>query len=294
MRISTAHQFDSYLGSIRTAQDAYLKVQRQIASGKKYDAGHEDPLSTRLTMNSRSLKARFEQFDKNLRGAKDYAGNGEIALTEMGDLLNQANVLAIQGASSSIDTNTAQSLANQVSDLQAKLVRLGNTQGSQGQYIFAGQKSDTKPFSVSGTTVTFAGDTNSIRAEVRTSEYMEINDPGVSSVVTDIYDKLETLKTNLQSQNVIALSDQSLKDIKLLKDQVTGLRAVVGSRMQTTVSLNSENTRRIDEFTKEISDHEEVDLAEAFVRYSQTETAYTAAMQVASKGMQLSLMDFLR
>jgi len=294
MRISTAFQFDNYLGSIRTAQESYLKVQRQIATGKKYDAGHEDPLSTRLTMSSRTLKSRFEQFDKNLRGVKDYAGNGEIALTEMGDLLNQANVLAIQGASSTIDTNTAQSLANQVSDLQAKLIRLGNTQGSQGQYIFAGQKSDIKPFSVTGTTVTFAGDTNSIRAEVRSGEYMEINDPGVSSVVTDIYDKLETLKSNLQSQNVIAISDQSLKDLKLMKDQVTGLRAVIGSRMQTTETLTNDNTRRIDEFTKEISDHEDVDLAEAFVRYSQTETAYTAAMQVASKGMQLSLMDFLR
>jgi flagellar hook-associated protein 3 FlgL len=121
-----------------------------------------------------------------------------------------------------------------------------------------------------------------------------MNDPGVSTVVTDIYDKLETLKSNLQSQNVIAISDQSLKDLKLMKDQVTGLRAVMGSRMQTIESLGNENTRRIDEFTQEISDHEDVDLAEAFVRYSQTETAYTAAMQVASKGMQLSLMDFLR
>ncbi len=294
MRISTAFQFDNYLGSIRTAQEAYLKVQRQISTGKKYDAGHEDPLSTRLTINSRHLKARFEQFDKNLRGAKDYMGNGESALTEVGDLLNQANVLAIQGASSSIDTNTAQSLANQISDLQDKLVRLGNTQGSQGQYVFAGQKSDTKPFSVSGGVLTFAGDTNSIRAEVRSAEYMEINDPGVSTVVTDIYDKLEILKTNLQGQNVIAISEQSLKDIKLLRDQVTGLRAAIGSKMQTVDGLSTDNTRRIDEFTKEISDHEDVDLAEAFVRYSQTETAYSAAMQVASKGMQLSLMDFLR
>ena len=76
--------------------------------------------------------------------------------------------------------------------------------------------------------------------------------------------------------------------------QITGLRAEVGSRMQTIEGLSAENTRRIDDFSKEISDHEDVDLAEAFVRYQHSETAYTAAMQIASQGMRLSLMDFMR
>lgn len=294
MRISTGYQFESYTGSIRTAQEAYFKVQKQISSGKRFESAHEDPLATKLTINSRHLKARFDQFEKNLRGAKDYMGNSERGLTEIGDVLSKANVLAIQGASSSIDANAAQSLAQQVASLQEKLVRSANMQGSQGQYIFAGHMSDTLPFTALGGVMSYAGDANVIRAEVRSGEYMPINLPGVSTVFTDIYDKLETLKTNIQNQNVVAISDESLADIKSLRDQITGLRAEVGSRMQTIEGLSAENTRRIDDFSKEISDHEDVDLAEAFVRYQQSETAYTAAMQIASQGMRLSLMDFMR
>ncbi|MBA4291863.1 flagellar hook-associated protein 3 [bacterium] len=294
MRISTGYQFDAYTGSIRTAQEAYFKVQKQISSGKRFESAHEDPLATKLTINSRHLKARFDQFEKNLRGAKDYLGNSERGLTEIGDLLSKANVLAIQGASSSIDANAAQSLAQQVASLQEKLVRSANMEGSQGQYIFAGHLSDTLPFTALGGVMSYVGDANVIRAEVRSGEYMPINLPGVSTVFTDIYDKLETLKTNIQNQNVVAISDESLADIKSLRDQITGLRAEVGSRMQTIESLSAENTRRIDDFSKEISDHEDVDLAEAFVRYQQSETAYTAAMQIASQGMRLSLMDFMR
>lgn len=294
MRISTGYQFDSYTGSIRTAQEAYFKVQKQISSGKRFESAHEDPLATKLTINSRHLKARFDQFEKNLRGAKDYMGNSERGLTEIGDLLSKANVLAIQGASSSIDSNAAQSLAQQVASLQEKLVRSANMQGSQGQYIFAGHLSETLPFTATGGVMSYAGDANVIRAEVRSGEYMPINLPGVSTVFTDIYDKLETLKTNIQNQNVVAISDENLADIKSLRDQITGLRAEVGSRMQTIEGLSAENTRRIDDFSKEISDHEDVDLAEAFVRYQQSETAYTAAMQIASQGMRLSLMDFMR
>lgn len=294
MRVSTPYQFETFSNSIRTAQEAYFRVQRQISTGKKFESASEDPLSTRLSINARTLKSRFEQFDKNLRGANDYLAFSENALADVTDVINQANQLAIQGASSAIDVSAAQSLADQVGKLQERLVRLANTQGGQGQYIFAGQKNGTAPYSASGGVLTYSGDGNPIRAEIRSGEYMEINLAGIDTDFVDMYAKLEQLKTNLANQDVVAISTQSLADIKNIRDKVTNLRADVGSRLQTVQSLKAENTRRIDDFTKDISDYEDVDLADAIVRYQQTQSAYQAAMQVASQGMNLSLMDFLR
>ncbi|MBS1710523.1 MAG: flagellar hook-associated protein FlgL [Armatimonadetes bacterium] len=294
MRVSTPYQFETFSNSIRTAQEAYFRVQRQISTGKKFESASEDPLSTRLSINARTLKSRFEQFDKNLRGANDYLGFSENALADVTDVVNQANQLAIQGASSAIDVGAAQSLADQVGKLQERLVRLANTQGGQGQYIFAGQKNGTAPYSASGGVLTYSGDGNPIRAEIRSGEYMDINLAGIDTDFVDMYAKLEQLKTNLSNQDVVAISTQSLADIKGIRDKVTNLRAEVGSRLQTVQSLKDENTRRIDDFTKDISDYEDVDLSDAIVRYQQTQSAYQAAMQVASQGMNLSLMDFLR
>lgn len=294
MRVSTPYQFETFSNSIRTAQEVYFRVQRQISTGKKFESASEDPLSTRLSINARTLKSRFEQFDKNLRGANDYLGFSENALADVTDVVNQANQLAIQGASSAIDVGAAQSLADQVGKLQERLVRLANTQGGQGQYIFAGQKNGTAPYSASGGVLTYSGDGNPIRAEIRSGEYMDINLAGIDTDFVDMYAKLEQLKTNLSNQDVVAISTQSLADIKGIRDKVTNLRAEVGSRLQTVQSLKDENTRRIDDFTKDISDYEDVDLSDAIVRYQQTQSAYQAAMQVASQGMNLSLMDFLR
>lgn len=294
MRVSTPYQFESFANNIRTAQDAFFRVQRQISTGKKFQSASEDPLSTRLSINARSLRARFEQFDKNLRGAKDYLGSSENALSDVTDLLNQANQLAIQGASSAIDVGAAQSLAEQVAKLQERLVRTANTQGGQGQYIFAGQKNGAPPYSATGGVMSYAGDSNSIRAEIRPSEYMEINVSGIDTDFVDMYDKLEQLKNNLRNQDIVAISNQSIADIKGLRDKFTNFRAQVGSRLQTVESLSQENTRRIDDFSKDISDYEDVDLSDAMVRYRQTQTAYQAALQVAGQGMNLSLMDFLR
>ncbi len=294
MRISTPHLFDSYGSQIRDAQSRYFAAQQQVTTGKAFTNASENPLNAQLSINTRHLKARFEQFDKNLRAAKDYLGNSEQAMSEINSLINQANVYAIQGASSAIDTQSAQSLADQIGLLQDKLLQIANRQGSGGQYVFAGQKSDAKPFVKSGTVAQFNGDDLPVMAEIRSAEYMRTNVAGVGAFVTGLYDALETLKTNVASQNIIQISDSDLVAIKNYQTQATGFRGEIGARLQTVAGLSTENARRLDDLTAEIGDLEEVDLTEAMVRYQQAQNAYTAALQVASQGMQLSLMDFLR
>lgn len=294
MRVSTPYQFESYSSAIRKSQAEYFRVQQQVTTGKKFQYSSEDPLSASLSMSARSLKGRFEQYDKNLRGAKDYTQRGEQSMGEIATVLKQANVLAIQASSSSLDSNALQSLATQITSLQETLVRHANAQGAGGQYIFSGHKTDTKPFTVAAGALAFNGDTNVIRAEVRAGEQMQINLQGADTLVADIYTALEDLKTRVQAGDTINISGVSLEEIQGLHDQVSGVRAELGNKLQTIEALSSENTRRTDDLTKEISDHEEVDLADAFTRYQQAETAYSAALQMASRGMQLSLMDFMR
>ena len=52
--------------------------------------------------------------------------------------------------------------------------------------------------------------------------------------------------------------------------------------------------RMQDDFAKHISDVEEVDIDQAITQYRQAEVAYQAALQVASQGFRLSLMDFIQ
>jgi flagellin-like hook-associated protein FlgL len=57
--------------------------------------------------------------------------------------------------------------------------------------------------------------------------------------------------------------------------------------------LSDHYTRRVDELKSGISDVEEVDLAEAIQQYQLAKNVYNAALSVASKGYDLSLMDFI-
>ena len=293
MRVSTPYQFGTYLTNIQTAQAKHFKVETQIATGKRFQNASEDPLAATLSMDARRLMGRFEQFDKNLRGARDFLNNSEVALEKISNLTRSAYTKAIQGASDAVSQSEREALAREVADLRTQLLTSANAKGSNGQYIFAGQDTGNQPFTESGGVITYNGDAGVIQVEVRSSEFMPANLVGFDTEVVDVYDALVELENNLLSGDVTALSNESIEKLDRLVDRVAGVRGEVGSRLNRVNEYASENQRRIDDLTIEISDLEDIDIAEATVRYEEAQLAYQAALQVASRGMNLSLLDYL-
>ncbi|MFX6941379.1 hypothetical protein ABTH41_19545, partial [Acinetobacter baumannii] len=96
----------------------------------RFENLRDDPINGNVVLNVNSLKSRFSQFDDNLKVAKEYLGTTDQAMSDMTDLLNNVNTLALQGANATTDPSTRQSLVEQVTQLQNRLVQLANTQGS--------------------------------------------------------------------------------------------------------------------------------------------------------------------
>lgn len=107
------------------------------------------------------------------------------------------------------------------------------------------------------------------------------------------WDTLDQFETNLRNGTTGAPES----DIANLQARMADFRAewgIVGSKMTRVEELSRHHQRRIDELTNQISEVEDVDMAEAITKYQQAETAYTAALQVGSQGFRLSLLDFIQ
>lgn len=294
MRISTQYQFNSYMNNIHDSNQQYLMYQNQLSTGKRWTSASEDPIAASQSLGQRSLKSRIEQYNKNLERATDYLGNSDNALSEVSTLTQQAYTLAIQGASDTVDQATRESIASQVEDLRTRLADLGNSTGSNGQYIFGGHLTDAKPFKDSGGTLSYSGDNGPIFVEIRSGERMQANFSNADQLFGDIYDQLTSLASNLRSGNVQVISDQNIGQLKSLVNNVSSVRGSIGSKMQEVQSQKTANQRRIDDLTTGISNLEDIDLSEVYVKYSSAQVAYQASLQVASQGMGLSLMNYLR
>lgn len=292
MRVSTSQVYANRqrLANMRLAE--YVEAQQQVASGKRIDQLSDDAPGAMKLLRTKSLSRAVTQYDANLRAGKDYLQNSEVAFSEMSKLLDRAYTLAVAGANESQDQNSRTAMAQEVRSLQEQFVRLANQRGSNGQYIFAGQKGDAQPYSAAGGTLTFVGDNNPIQVEIAHGEVMRVNSLS-DSAFQKAFSDLESLRINLETSNQSAISGITIPALQNASKEINALRATTGTGMNTVTRQQEFNARRLEEFAKDASDIEDVDVADAISRLQQAEVAYQAALTVSAKSFQLSLLDYM-
>lgn len=293
MRISTAYQYDSYTRDVNRAQQSYVSAQKLAASGIRVNRPSDDPSAMSAIVSMKSLRRGIEQYGKNLNTAKAVLGFTEDALSEAHRIMRRGYELALRGANTPTDQAGREAMAKEIGEMQRRLVALANSIGPSKEFIFAGQAVKTTPFTVSGTTLQYNGD-NAVRVvETGPGQVMVIGTSG-DPMFREAYDRLETLRNHLMSGNAGAISGESVTQMQQSMNAFNDARGTVGARLQSIEEASNHHARRADELTARISDEQEVDMAEAIVRLKTAETAYTAALTVASQGYRLSLMDFIR
>jgi len=293
MRVSTSYQWGSYSKNIAAAQARYIETQNQISSGKRVTKPSDDPVGTSAIVNMRSLQSAAERYEKNLQHGYAYLGFAENSLSEADTLMKRAYEFSVRGANAATDQSGREAMVRELTTIQNRLVEIANTRGPQNQYIFSGQKTDTAPISGSPGSYTFNGDTNAVVVESGPNDTIQINSNASSIFMTALSD-IETLKNNLTSGNTGAISGVSITAMQDGMKAFQMERGAIGARMSQADALKGDYSRRQEEFTSYISDIEEVDMAEAIVQYRLSETAYQAALNVASQGFRLSLMDYIQ
>lgn len=293
MRISTGHQFDSYSRGVSDTQRKLLEAQVRAQSGKRIAKASDDPTGAASSVRMNSLKATLGQYRENGKIAKGVLGTTENTLSDINDLAKQAYQLAVQGGTDTASNDSRKAIAAEVAQLQKKLVDLGNSQDPNGGYLFAGQRNDQPAFAVESGNLVYKGDGRTRLSEVGADQTVALNTSG-TPLITDLYARLETLREGLEGGTVAQISGTSIPEMQKSIDAVNLERASIGTRMNTVEELETQHLRREDELTSRISDVEEVDLTQAIMDYRLAETAYEAALNVASQGFRLSLMDFIR
>jgi flagellar hook-associated protein 3 FlgL len=292
MRVSTPYQYGSYAGDIARAQERFVALQRQVATGKKLNSLSDDPLALAASLSMKGLRDGLEQYKANLNTAKSELGLAESALSEVNTLMRRAYELAVSGANGSTDQSARLAMLSELNEIQKRLVDLGNTTDGSGEYLFSGQMTDTKPFTMSGQTLVYNGDDLDRAIEAAPGETL-VASVQCRQLFTEAHAAIDSLKNNLQG-NHAAISGVDIPALQASMTNVNVMRGQIGARLQAVDRWMSDHTRRADELTHSISDVEDVDLAEAIVQYQMAQAAYTGALQVASQGFGLSLLDFIR
>lgn len=180
MRVSTSQIYNIANISMKQSQNALIKTQEQIATGKRVLSPADDPVAATTILQLKQELARMEQYGKNINIAQNNLELEETTLKSVVNLIQRMQELAVSAGNTAVMTSADyQALASEVDSRVAELMNLQNTRNASGQYIFAGYQGSTVPFSDNGSgQFSYHGDEGQLRLQASPTVTVAVSDSG--------------------------------------------------------------------------------------------------------------------
>lgn len=279
---------------IQSAQQRVLDAQYDIASGSSVTVGSDDPVAAGQSLRMQASLDRIDTWIANIDLAEGRQNAMDSALQEMSDLLTSASTIANQGASSA--TTSADSLAALAAEVEALTTRLQAIANSEsaGSFLFGGTASSEPPFVFSGDDTTYRGTTSAQTVAITGTQSTEMTLPGQSIFLSPVnaFDTLNELRDALLAGDTAAVSS-AMSTIQAIASNLYQVQARVGAATKAMESVRSILDSLGIATRTDLSTAADTDMAEASVRLSAANVAYEAALEVATRIADPTLLDFL-
>src|SRR5258708_2938768 len=166
-----------------------------MSSGRKLSRPSDDPFGAQQSLAARSGLTKLAQYSTTVQSAQSRLQSTDAIGDSLQLSLDKALQLTVQGLSGSTTATQRATLSGQIDDITKQVLSLGNS-AVGGQYVFAGTKTNTTPFTQSGGTVTYNGNTDPIYARIDDNTLVQTNVDGhdLFAGSKDIFATLNTIQ----------------------------------------------------------------------------------------------------
>lgn len=191
MRATLKIASNNALNNILDNYSRVLKVQNQMATGRRVTRPADDPLSANAGMRLDSVISRITQYNRNLGVGTSFLSLSDNALGGVNELLTNARTLTIASASETTTNDMRRTNAVAMNNLLQELVTIANrNEGSR--YLFGGTETQRPPYEiVGGRYVYFRGNNEKIYVPSDLASTMPINVTGAEA-----FGSMETVVTS--------------------------------------------------------------------------------------------------
>jgi flagellin-like hook-associated protein FlgL len=151
--------------SISSTQSQLLQVENELSTGKQVNEPSDNPSAAATILALNQLLSQRTSYASNIQNAQTQLGSVGSALTNLNNLLLQAQNIASSDAGSTTTSQQRQADSQIVNSIITEVQSLANT-NTNGVYVFGGENGDTAPY-INGTGgIQFVGSGNLIQSEV--------------------------------------------------------------------------------------------------------------------------------
>lgn len=315
-RITNGYMNETVLNNLVTNRDLLMELQRKIASGKEIQRASDDVFSATTIIDSNKNLGKIDTFLKNIDAAKSEIEIADKSILTTLEAVHKTRELTVQALNATSGADEMNIIGVQVEQLIEQVKELGNTKFGQ-KYLFGGQVTDTAPFTdpnpgSSPKEVQYNGSsdgTSGRQIEIAEGVFITLNkggdevfgyyyeDPPASGTYTGqgLLETLITLREEYRNGN----QDKDVIRQKLadLDEDMRGLLEVQSSlgglleRLEVTKQIHTGDRINLTDSKSKVQD---VDFAKAISDLKYQETALQASLQVSSRIIQPSLLNYLR
>jgi len=300
MRIGTLNMFQQGVDAIIERQTDLFRTQQQLSSGKRINRPSDDPSGAAQLVGLSDSLDLTRQYQRNIDSLRSRLQLEDSSLAGVGDALQRARELAVQGLNDTYGAVERTGLALEIRQIADEVMGLANRTDAAGEYMFAGFRGQTAPFSSDGVgNFSYAGDQGQRLIQVGAARQIADGDsgfdifmkiPAVGGGYEDVFSTLYNLATDLEAN---APNQASLEQIDNAMDNLLGFRASAGARLNAVDRQEITNVALIEQLENTRSIIEDLDYAEAASRLNQESVTLQAAQQAFIRVQDLNLFNFL-
>lgn len=294
MRVTQSMVSANSLRNISSSFNKLNDLSNQVSSGKKITKPSDDPVVAMKGMFYRSNLSEVEQYQRNLSEGYLWMDNSEAGLEQANEGLQRIRELLVKGKNDTNDAAARTAIAQEVEQIKQDLVTVANTKVN-GKYLFHGTDvsnplvTDGDPPQVAANATDASIDNYNV--QVSSGIHLKIN-VSPTAFSQEMFDVVQGIQEKMANNDTEGLDDL-LSRLDTVTDDLTTERTELGARYNrlelVETRLDSQNVLA----NKVLSDNEDVDMEKAITNLSVQESVHNAALSVAAKIIQTSLVDFL-
>ena len=199
-RITTAYLFQKTAVDIAQKQFDISEIQNQIGTGKRLNKPSDGPAETARIIDLNQAIGRIDQFQRNSIFANQRLGLEDATLSSINNSLLRVRDLALQANSGSQTGESRSIIRAEVEQRLQELLDYANARDGNGNFLFAGSKNRTEPFTQTATGVAYNGDQNQLTLKISNNRTIRASESG--------YDVFVNIKNGNVLCNILKFSQQ--------------------------------------------------------------------------------------
>lgn len=273
--------------SLNQVSASQQTLTEELSTGVTVNSLSDNPAAAGQNVLLTSQLNADDTFSQTASSAESMLQVSDSALGNVVTQLTSAVSLATEAANGTLSASNQQSIAEQLTGIRDEVFSLANS-SYMGQYIFAGSKGSSAPFTLNTATtpatVTYSGDSNLSYVQTPSGQKIQTNLPGdqiFTAAGADVLGTLNSLIAGLSSGNAAAATAAGVSNLTTALNYVSQQRVTLDDSITRLTSAGNYNSS------------ESVQLQSAQNSLIQTDTAKVASQLSAAETQQAALTQII-